>query len=278
MKQLIKEFIPPVFFRLTKKKTPPPEKKIIYNAYADALSQCTTDAYEENELVEIIVKKTQRFAKEIATGGVNIWETAAYSMLGIINPIIENHPGPVNVLDFGGAAGAHYFITRQLINKNVQLNWVVVETPGMVKQATQLATPELSFVDNFEEAVYRLGKIHLLHSSGTLQCVDNPLYFLNQIVNCNATWLLLNRLGLNKKDNDVITIHSSMLSWNGIGPLPEGYTDRWVKYPFTFLAENKFLETLQNNYSIAATFNDRSGMYPVEGEAIIGYGILCKKN
>ena len=69
MKQLIKEFIPPVFFRLTKKKTPPPEKKIIYNAYADALSQCTTDAYEENELVEIIVKKTQRFAKEIATGG-----------------------------------------------------------------------------------------------------------------------------------------------------------------------------------------------------------------
>jgi len=152
----------------------------------------------------------------------------------------------------------------------------VVETPTMVKYAKELETDELSFYDNFAEAIKKLNNVDLLHTSGTLQCVDNPQKYLSEILNCNAQWILFNKLGLNKLDRDVITIHSSKLSWNGIGNLPEGYTDRWVKYPFNFPAESKFLAAVEKKYSLVARFNDLSGMYAVDGEEIVGYGLLCK--
>lgn len=280
MKKIIKEFIPPIILKILRKKT---IARFFYNSpqvffnYQDALKSCTTDAYEEEELIEVILKQTKRFASNINLEAVPIWETSAYSLLSLINPIIENKTNRINVLDFGGACGAHYFHLRSLLDKDLKLNWVVVETPTMVKYAKELETDELSFFDNFANAINKLDRIDLLHTSGTLQCVDDPQKYLDEILNCNAKWLLFNRLGLNKLDRDIVTIHSSRLSWNGIGELPEGYTDRWVKYPLIFPSETKFLKALEEKYSLVAKFNDQSGMYAVDGEEIAGYGLLCRR-
>jgi len=195
----------------------------------------------------------------------------------LINPVIQNDKSAINVLDFGGACGAHYFELRALTNRELKLNWIVIETPTMVEHAKALTTDELSFSDNLTDVVNKFNCIDLLHTSGTLQCVDNPWEYLNKILNSQAQWLLFNRLGLNKINRDVITIHSSKLSQNGIGKLPEGYKDKKIYYPFTFLSEDKFIKTLKEKYNIIAKFNDTSGMYPVMGEKITGYGLLCKK-
>ncbi|MEK7818980.1 MAG: hypothetical protein AAB255_04210 [Bacteroidota bacterium] len=147
----------------------------------------------------------------------------------------------------------------------------------MVKFAKELETDELSFFDNFDDARDKLGTIDLLHTSGTLQYVDNPTKYLSEVLNCNAKWLLFNRLGMNRSNRDVLTIQSSMLSSNGIGELPEGYTDRLIKYPFTFLSETKLINQIQEKYLLVAKFDDKSGIYEVKGEDIVGYGLLCKK-
>jgi putative methyltransferase (TIGR04325 family) len=284
MKKIIKELIPPVIWKImrrlttemiTTEQTIPNSHQVFLN-YQDALKLCTTDAYEERELIEVIFKKTKRFSESLKSEIIAISETAAYSLLSAVNPIIESKTNKINVLDFGGACGAHYFHLRSLIDKDLKLNWVVVETPTMVKYAKELESDELSFFDNFTDAINKLGKVGLLHTSGTLQCVDNPQKYLAEILKCNAKWLLFNRLGLNKLDRDVVTIHSSKLSWNGIGELPEGYTDRWVKYPFNFPSETTFLKTLEEKYLLVAKFNDHSGMYAVNGEDIVGYGLLCR--
>ena len=280
MKKIIKEFTPPIFLRLLRKMSiekPIENSRDIFLNYQDALKMCTTDAYEEKELIEVIFLKTKLLSENIKSGIILISETTAYSLLSAINPIIERKAKQINVLDFGGACGAHYFQLRNLINKDLILNWVVVETPTMVKYAKELETNELSFFDNFADAINNLDTIDLLHTSGTLQCVDNPQKYLAEILNCDAKWLLFNRLGLNKHDREIVTIHSSKLSWNGVGDLPKGYTDKWVKYPFNFPSEAKFLEALEEKYSLVAKFNDQSGMYPVEGEEIVGYGLLCKQ-
>jgi putative methyltransferase (TIGR04325 family) len=279
MKTILKEFIPPILLKLVRKKTvetPIENSHQIFSHYQDALKMCTTDAYEEQELIEVIFKKTKRFSENLKSEIILVSETAAYSLLSAINPIIESKTNQINVLDFGGACGAHYFHLRSLIGKDLKLNWVVVETPTMVKYAKELETDELSFFDNFSDAINKLGKVDLLHTSGTLQCVDNPQRYLDEVLKCNAKWILFNRLGLNKFDRDIVTIHSSKLSWNGIGELPEGYTDRWIKYPFNFPSETKFLKTIEEKYSIVAKFNDLSGMYAIDGEEIVGYGLLCK--
>jgi putative methyltransferase (TIGR04325 family) len=278
MKYIIKELIPPIIWRIIRKKTEQPiaaNSQEVFLSYQDALKLCTNDAYEDRELIEVVFKKTRRFLEKLKSEPIPIWETAAYSMISVVNPIIESKTNKINVLDFGGACGAHYFILRSLI-KDLKINWCVVETPTMVEYAKALETDEISFFDNFTEAIKKLGKVDLLHTSGTLQCVDDPRKYLAKILNCNAKWLLFNRLGLNKLDRDIITIHSSRLSWNGIGELPEGHNDREVKYPFTFLSEAKFLKIVEEKYSIVAKFNDQSGMFEVNGEEIVGYGLLCR--
>lgn len=275
MNNMLKELIPPIIYRklekIKKNKT-----HQTFRSYEDALKLCTTDSYEQQELIEVIFKKTRRFAEDIKSKAVPIWETSAYSMVSLLNPVIEMESKEISVLDFGGACGAHYFQLRNIIDKSLKINWVVVETPAMVALAKKLETDELSFCSNLDDAIKKLGKVDLLHTSGTLQCVDEPLKYLNNILNCNAKWLLFNRLGLNKKDRNVVSIHSSKLSWNGIGELPEGYTDRWVKYPFTFMSEKVFLEKVQGKYLSVAKFFDQSGMYDIKGEEIVGYGLLCK--
>ena len=275
MNNLLRELMPPIIYRALEKIKKENEFKS-YPSYQVALESCTIDPYEQRELIEVIFKKTQRFANKINSEVIPIWETTAYSLISLINPVIENHSKEINVLDFGGACGAHYFQLRHLIDKNLKINWVVVETPGMVAQAKQLETDELSFYSNFDEAIEKLGTVDLLHTSGTLQCVDAPLMYLEKILNCNAKWVSFNRLGLNQIDRDAVTIHASKLSWNGVGELPEGYTDKIVKYPFTFMSEKVFLEKVQNKYSLVAKSFDQSGMKAIKGEEIVGYGLLCK--
>lgn len=276
MKSMLKEIIPPIIYKkLEKFKSE--NSHLTFTTYNNALKSCTTDAYEEQELIEVILKKTQRFVEDVKTQTIPIWESTSYSMIAMLNPLIENGLKEINVLDFGGSCGGHYFHLRNIVDKNLKINWVVVETPTMVNFAQKLATNELSFCSNFEDAVKRLGHIDLIHTSGTLQCVDVPEKYLDDILNCNAKWIFFNRLALNKIDRTVISIHSSKLSWNGIGELPVGYTDKWVKYPFTFISEKVFLEKVQLKYTLIAKNFDQSGMFPINGEDIVGYGLLCKR-
>lgn len=276
MNSVLKEIIPPIIYKKLEKL----KKEYSHSSfptYDAALKSCTKDAYEEQELIEVIFKKTQRFVDNIKTQTIPIWESTAYSMIAMLNPVIENGLKEINVIDFGGSCGAHYFHLRNIVDKKLKINWVVVETPTMVTFAQKLANEELSFSSNFDEAIKKLGHIDLIHTSGTLQCVDIPEKYLDGLLNCHAKWIYFNRLALNKIDRNVVSIHTSKLSWNGIGEgLPEGYTDRWVKYPFTFISEKMFLGKVQRKYTLVAQNFDSSGAYPINGEEIVGYGLLCK--
>jgi len=249
-----------------------------YETYNDALNECTTGADEQREICEIVLKKTKRFASQLDKKIIPVWETSSYSLIALLNPIIENLENKtVHVMDFGGACGAHYFHIRALMDNRIKLNWHVVETPVMVSIAKELETKELKFTSDLADAVNNLGRIDLLHTSGTLQCVDNPYNYLEELLKSKAKYILFNRLALNEIDRDVITIHPTKLSWHGIGELPEEYTDRWMKYPFTFLSEKTFINQLLKKYIIIAKFADKTGLIDIAGERITGYGLLCRK-
>ena len=81
----------------------------------------------------------------------------------------------------------------------------------------------------------------------------------------------------NEKDRDIITIQTSKLSDNGPGKMPEGYTDRDIKYPHTTLSFKKFDETMNKQYRMEWIFDEKSGAYNLNNERIIGKGLLYKK-
>ena len=62
--------------------------------------------------------KTKRFSEKIQSEIIPIWGTTAYSLLSIINPVIENQSKNINVLDFGVLAVLIIFILEVLLIRN----------------------------------------------------------------------------------------------------------------------------------------------------------------
>lgn len=226
----------------------------------------------------MVVRKTLRYRDELleASTPAPVDATSAYSLFALL--LSAEAQGQINVIDFGGAAGAHYFLARALLPNTTRLNWRVVETPAMVKHATsELSDDELRFCSDLGEAAGSMGEVDLLHTSGTLQCVASPYADLKQLFNIQAKYILLNRLGVTKGDHDVITIHQSRLSWNGPGPMPAGMTDHTIAYPFVFPQESLLRGIIQETYREIACFADPSGIFPVRGEPIVGIGLLAAR-
>mgnify|MGYP000533346539 CR=1 FL=1 len=143
MKQFIKDFLPPILMRLLKKLAPNnkeelPKQQLVYASYNDALSFSTNDAYEERELLEVVLKKTKRFSEELKSGVIPVWETGAYTLMSLINPIIESKKDTITVLDFAGACGAHYFHVRSLLSKEIKLE----KTASIVRSMTSKWTEQ----------------------------------------------------------------------------------------------------------------------------------------
>ena len=275
MKKIIKKYISPIIYKVFDFSKRGFTNKI-YSSYEEASKTCGNTPYQEEELIKVILSKTKNFINKIENDSVPVWPTSAYSKISVINPIIESNKERINVVDFGGACGAHYFHLRKLISKKIKFNWVVVETPKMVQHANELSNEELSFSDSLEETIKKIPEIDLLHTSGTLQCVDNPHKYLEIILTSGSKWILFNRLGLNKGNSDIVTVLNTKLSWNGIGELPEGISDKWISYPFTYMSEITFLNRVKENYDIVAKFEESSGIHRLNKVNTIGYGLLCK--
>ena len=249
--------------------------KTTYANYAEALSACSKDGYENQKVVDVVVQKTISYRDSLAARPALVDATNAYSLIAVLLSMV---PGKtIRVVDFGGAAGAHYFLARSILPESIELNWVVVETPAMAQRAgLALGNQELRFSKDLQEAESILGQVDLVHTSGTLQCVPEPYEQLRQLINIQAEYMLLNRLGVTQGDHEVITIHRSQLSWNGPGPMPSGVRDGEISYPFTFPQESVIREMIRGSYTEIAEFEDNSGIFPVGAEPIVGMALLVR--
>jgi putative methyltransferase (TIGR04325 family) len=271
---IARDLVPPALLAAVR-KLKASSGKATYANYAEAMAACSKDGYENHKLVEVVVKKTVSYRDSIAVQPVPVNATNAYSLAALLLSMV---PGKtIHVLDFGGAAGAHYFLARSILPEPTELNWVVVETPAMVQRAGLiLGNQELRFTIDLNEAVRMLGQVDLLHTSGTLQCVPEPYEQLRQLIDIQAQYMLFNRLAVTQGDHEVITILRSQLSWNGPGPMPDGLHDGETSYPFTFPRESIIREMIRGSYAEIAEFEDSSGIFPVAAEPIVGMGLLVR--
>lgn len=68
-----------------------------------------------------------------------------------------------------------------------------------------------------------------------------------------------------------------MLSENGSGRLPIGFTDKEIRYPHTNMCERDFMEIMGENYDLIQKFDEISGIRKVNEEPIVGYGVLFER-
>lgn len=247
-----------------------------YPSYEGALAACGPEHYEDSRIVDVVVEKTRRFRDRIATQGLepelNFSSACCLTML-----FSAGSSRPLNVIDFGGAAGAHYFTIRALLPSEYRLRWVVVETPAMAAGGTKhLANDELSFTAKLQAAEAELGHIDLLHSSGTLQCLPDPFAQLREMVLLPADHILLGRLALTTGDRPLYGIHGSCLSEHGPGVMPEGFADDChFRIPIVYAPETRLRSVIAGHYRVVSRFEDSSGISHAD-PSIVGYGLLLK--
>jgi putative methyltransferase (TIGR04325 family) len=291
-RRILKDFIPPILFDSLRKikflnrqnfdvsqSYPLTNTAQTYANYQSALAACEGFRdYQDSDLVRIVLAKTHVLREELQKFPLHLPRQVEQNLLGVNFALIKlKLDRPVNVIDVGGAMGAHYYWARALLPKTVQLNWYVVETQAMVRAASAVVNDELHFCDNLESALDTLGEVDLIHSSGTLQCVPEPRRLLRDMIESQASYLLLSRLGLTAGPHDVVVVHQSRLSDNGPGPLPPGFQDGLCRYPMTYVRQSDFDLLIHEHYRPVFTVDDESGITLVSNEPLYGFGCLYER-
>jgi putative methyltransferase (TIGR04325 family) len=237
-----------------------------FDSYSSALAACNA-GYQQETLIRAVHEKTKRYRNSLESRPILCDITSLRTFIGLIG--LPN--SELNVIDFGGACGAHYFLARAILKS--KLRWSVVESPQMVRAARDLEDDELCFFENLKDAQRSLPRVDLVFSSGALQYVPDPYQSLAELTQCGAAQIFITRVGLSSGAKEIISIQKSRLLDNGPGPLPDGVPDEVVQYPVTFASKRRFEQILQGRYTIAVQTNEDKRVHWA-GEWIDYFGYL----
>lgn len=114
---------------------------------------------------------------------------------------------PLEVLDFGGAMGNHYFKIRPFLSSNIRLNWRVLDLPKTVQIARRhFQSSELSF----SSSLSRCGSIRplLIFASGSVHYTPNPLHTLKLLQGIASSWIILDRMPFSPENRSRILLQT----------------------------------------------------------------------
>lgn len=237
----LRDFVPPVLLRLRNLR-----KRRTYKSFDDAL-RASGKGYGDERLAEVVFEKTRRYRDLLQQRPRAVDLPSLRSLIAVQLSLSQSR---LNVIDFGGACGAHYFLVKSLLGDRADLNWHIVETPAMVERGRTFAADNLWFHTSLSAAKNVLPRVDLLYSSGALHYLSDPLGTLQQMINLGAANIFFTRLGLSSSAEEVIVVQETRLGDNGPGALPEGFVDTAVSYPATFVPRKKFEEILAPGYTI----------------------------
>ncbi len=273
LRKSVKELIPPALLMLVKYIR---RIQTTYRTYDEALADCPdSQGYEDPEFASLMVEETRQYITSLDNEGVIL---ADQTTIHTLIPISLFHDrGTLNIVDVGGACGIHYFPVKKYLGKNFRLNWSIIESKSLSEAAKVFENEELKFFNNLHQATKEYDKIDIIISSGTIQYFKDPRQILTEIVNAGADFILLTRLSLSLSDRDIISVQKSLLSQNGFEILPDGYSDRIIKYPHTNIKESDFLNIIGSKYKIKMKIDDPSGIQRINNYKCTGYGLLLEK-
>ncbi|WP_212717964.1 methyltransferase, TIGR04325 family [Synechocystis sp. PCC 7338] len=249
VKLLAKELMPPLIWKALKKLNSS-EQYGFFGDYAswDAALE-NSDGYDATLILDKVKESMLKVKNGEAVYARDsfILEKKEYSfpILTILLKIIYENSGRLNVLDFGGALGCHYYQYRDfLFNLNLkELKWNVVEQKNFVECGqTFFENEELKFYFDIDTCL-KQEKPNVILLSGVIQCLEKPYEFIETLINKHKfSYILIDRLALINGYDDRLTIQKIP---------PEIYN---ASYPSWFFSEAKFLDYFQEKYDLIFEF------------------------
>ena len=229
--------------------------------------------YNSSLIAKVVVDKNKALSDKLKSEEITSLDFILLRPLLLFALIKQDS---LKVLDLGGGGGTHYHVTRNLINKNLNLKWAVVETPHMAEAAQNIFNEELHFFTSIEKAIGALGEVDLALASGVFEYLEDPILGLRELMSSNADFMFITRTSLTENSSTLRAIQSSRLKDNGPGPLSDEYDDVEIRYPITVVNRDLFIKTISEKYKIICEIIEDKFVHKIDGNVIHQYGYLCK--
>ena len=256
---LIKNLLPPI---ITQKLKDHLNNSIEYQSYDAAIKN--SDNYDNDDLAKVLVSKGEMLSAEI----IEKKEVSSLAYQTFVGLACAVNSKKLKVIDFGGSTGTHYYWAKAILQKNIEIDWRIVETKSIVKNAKErgLETSELSFHETIE-AASKMEDFDLVFASGSLQYTPEPFDFLKKLIEVNSKKIVLSRLPVSERK--VVLLQKTTFLGNAVGNVSEIQTkNRVISYPVTMLEKGKLEKLLSDSGDIQfklleskASYQSKKGDY-----------------
>ncbi len=212
-----------------------------FNSYNEALEYSNykyKDAYNSIELCKYRFSQTNEYLKDRK---VQFDYSPHYYLLFGINYYLRsiNNRCP-NIIDFGGGTGASIFFLKLLFGDLIFSKSWIIESKGMVEESKKW-----EFASNLQyfsemRSVLNANKIDIFFSSGTIQCLEDPLEPIEIISELNIPIIIL--VTNNFSDNPEILVQKSKLFKNSFPLKTNNFQNKNIYYPNTQVKKEKIIQ------------------------------------
>jgi putative methyltransferase (TIGR04325 family) len=266
---LANDLLPPALLRLWRRVRRPRYGFFgRYETYAEAAAAAGGAGYSDAATVEALVRgQRDRAAAPLPVELEDRWPPL---QLALSHALASAADGELRVLDFGGAAGTHYFDVVRWRERTGwppgRLRWQVCETAAMVRAASPvLGGEELTFHASLDEL--EGGAYDLVHVSGSIQYVPDSEATWDRLAALPHSWLVLARTPFIPAPADLFAVQRVIV--------PGG---RPATYPGRFLAERAWLDRIARTHDLIVRWPERSAGPYVQARRDVRYeGMLLKR-
>ena len=264
MKEIIKNLLPPIFFNFLLN---------IYKNLKNKKNSYSVDTYDSDLIAKIVIEKNIIFRDNL-TSNNGLDFSGLRTIIGVTLAGLDTNIKELNVLDFGGGGGYHYFISKIILNDNIKLNWNVVETKSIVDFSESVSNNELKFYKSIEDASIDNDRFDLIIASSSIQYCKNQEEILRQLIALNSKNIFITRTPFTTNTPFVNSIQFSKLSNNGPGNLPEGYEDCIISYPIYIMNLLDFEKEFLNNYNLKFKLLEEKNAFYIDNVPFDTYGFF----
>ena len=267
-KKIVKRWLPPA---LIERLRPLLKRGIYFSGRYPDWSSASNHAsgYDSEQILERVKQAMLKVSagEAVFERDSVLFDEVIYSfpvLAALLRAAAEND-GHLSVLDFGGALGSSYYQCRKFLSVLPTVQWGVVEQPHFVQCGQEnFRTNQLDFFFTIGEGIEKIRPNVALLSS-VLQYVPEPDEILNELLESEIRYLIIDRTPFGDSDDDVITVQHVSAS---IYP---------ASYPCWVFAKKPFLEKLENHFEVISQFESADGTAVLGSSEFTFGGMILRK-
>lgn len=213
-----------------------------YNSWQEAVN-----VSKEGYAVANILQKTLQSTLKVKNGEAvferdsYIFDKIQYSypLLSCLFKTAVESNNELNVLDFGGALGSHYFQNKEFLKPVKIKSWTVVEQPHYTEAGNKQIADKIL---NFKNSIDEVQDANVLLLSSVLQYLPDPYNWIEKFVQKGIKYIIIDRTAFSSENRDRLTVET----------VPPYIYE--AKYPAWFLDEKKVLEKFKTKYDLILDF------------------------